>query len=150
MKVPAPPVHETPRCWSSAQIASSVNEFLNEIGRNHSSAAVQMNSVSVKEPSVHSGNFVGASTKNECAQSVAVQGKESKRSQRASWRYVDLGEHCFVERNIPDVFPQRDILNDCAVLLQQLVNFALEGVRRIRIFSDRRQRAECCLSLIHI
>ena len=63
---------------------SSVDELLNEIGGDHSAAAIQMDAVGVKAPAVQLGDFVGAFAQHENAEGVAVEGKESEGGERAT------------------------------------------------------------------
>ncbi len=64
-------------CESNKTI-SSVKEFLNEIGYNHAAAAIQMNAVRVKAPTIHLGDLIGTFVQGQNTEGVTIKREESK------------------------------------------------------------------------
>jgi hypothetical protein len=98
----------------SIRLSRSVEKFLNEIGHDHSTAAVQMNAIAVKAPATHLGDLVGTLTKNENPEGVTIERKKSETREGTTRRRQDLAKHVFVDRNIADVFFSCDLPDDCA------------------------------------
>jgi len=70
---------------TSRERQESINELLDEIGRDYSATAVQMNTVTVKAPAVQLRNFVRSLTQNDDAESIAIKRKKSKRCHSFTW-----------------------------------------------------------------
>jgi transketolase C-terminal domain/subunit len=51
---------------------SFLNEFLDKIGNDQSTSAIEMNAVGVKAPTIDPGDFVGAFAQHQSAESIAI------------------------------------------------------------------------------
>jgi hypothetical protein len=57
-------------------VSRTVEEFLNEIGHDHSAAAVQMNAVGVKAPAIPLGDLVETLVQHTNTEGITIEGKE--------------------------------------------------------------------------
>jgi hypothetical protein len=118
------------------------NEFLDKIGDDQSTSAIEMDPVRVKLPAIDPGDFVRTLAQYHSAESISIKSKKPKLRESATWRFHNFRKYRFMQGNIVSALFLRNSPDNAAELIDALIEFPLEGVCRCGIFSDRRQRTE--------
>jgi hypothetical protein len=79
---------------------STVKEFLNKIGHDHSAAAAQMHTIGMKLPAVHPRNLIWSPAKDQCAEGVAIDRDKSEPGESLTRGFPELRQHRFIDCDI--------------------------------------------------
>jgi hypothetical protein len=85
-----------------------------------------MNAVGVKAPAIHLGDLIRTLVQHQNTESVTIKRKKSEGRKGTTGRFHDLRSHRFMNGNIVSTLFSCDLSDDCAVLFDAPVEFALE------------------------
>jgi hypothetical protein len=98
-----------------------------------------MNPVCMEVPPVQSGDFIRALAEHQCAECIAIEGEKAEFRERTTPRILHLGDERLIDADEVDVLFSCNFLDDGAEPSDLKIDFALEWIRRVQIFTYRGQ-----------